>query len=67
MHCKQGPAVNVGQQAAALPDICVPTTSYRITRSFTDLPLLQARQFRGKDVFLRLVQNVEGPAMAGTF
>jgi hypothetical protein len=62
MHGKLGTlAVNVGQQAAALPDICVPSTSFRISRSFYRVTLTTAQASLGTTDNVRVFQNIEGP------
>lgn len=61
-HGKVGTmVVSVGQQAAALPDVCVPTTSFRITRSFYRVTLTTAQASLGVSDTLRLSQSIEGP------
>lgn len=61
-HGKVGTmVVSVGQQAAALPDLCVPSTSFRITRSFYRVTLTTAQASLGVSDTLRLSQSIEGP------
>jgi hypothetical protein len=56
-----GYTVNMGQQVANLPDLCLPGTNFRISRSFFRLTLTGQLASPAAGNYLQVVQSVEGP------